>query len=248
MLFSLANLPYWIFLVAGVLLFLFVILSGGGDDDMDADGDLDFDADGDADIDVDADVQVDTPLGIDGDGDGFSPMEVLAWVGVGRTPLLLLLAIDLTLWGFVGWIFNVAIGEALESPPAGLISIGIFSGSLAFSVIVGSLLSHPIGRIFASFGEDASGDRLVGCWGTVTSAFVPLEDSGKIGQADGKDAAHNLVTISAKLPTWATISLRHGAPILVIDHQRNYYLVIARNSPDQDRWMSNTAPAQSSPG
>ncbi|NJN21671.1 MAG: YqiJ family protein [Leptolyngbya sp. RL_3_1] len=252
MLFSLANLPYWIFLVAGVLLFLFVILSGGGDDDMDVDGDLDVDADVDVDVDVDLDVDADAdvepPLGIDGDGDGFSPMEVLAWFGVGRTPLLLLLAIDLTLWGFGGWLLNVAIGEALESTPAGLIAVGIFIGSFTFSVVIGSLLSHPIGRIFAAFGEDASGDRLVGCLGTVTSAFVPLEDSGKIGQADVKDAAHNLVTISVKLPTWATISLRHGAPILVIDHQRNYYLVIARNSPDQDRWMSDSTPAQSSTG
>ncbi len=250
MVFSSANLPYWIFLVAGVLLFLFVILSGGGDDDMDVDGDLDFDADVDVDVDADIDVDADVepPLGIDGDGDGFSPMEVLAWFGVGRTPLLLLLAIDLTLWGFVGWILNVAIGEALESTPAGLIAVGIFIASLTFSVIIGSLLSHPIGRVFASFGEDASGDRLVGCLGTVTSAFVPLEDSGKIGQADVKDAAHNLVTISVKLPTWATISLRHGAQILVIDHQRNYYLVIARNSPDQECWMSNVNPTQSSAG
>jgi hypothetical protein len=245
MLFSLANLPYWILLSAGILLFLLVIFSGGGDDDMDIDGGLDFDGDADVDLDVDADVDTDVPLGVDGDGDSFSPIEVLAWFGVGRTPLLLLLAMDLTLWGFVGWILNVAVGEAIEATPVGLIAIGIGLGAFAFAVVVGKVLSHPIGRIFASFGEDASDDRLVGCLGTVTSAFVPLEDSGKIGQADVKDAAQNLVTISVKLPTWATITLRRGARILVIERPGDYYLVVARDSVDQDQWLNGSTPAQS---
>jgi hypothetical protein len=243
MLFSPVNLPYWIFLVAGIALFLFVIVSGGGDDDLDADGDLDFDADADldADLDVDSDLDVDAEVG-DGfwgaDGDGFSPLQVLAWFGVGKTPLLLLLAMDLTLWGFVGWVFNVTLGDVLNTPPVGWLALGVFGGSLMFSLFVGSLLSRPIGQVFAAFGEDASSDRLVGCLGTVTSAFVPFEESGKIGQVDVKDAAANLVTISAKLPNWATITLRRGARVVVIERQGGYYLVIAQNSPDQDRWLS----------
>ncbi|WP_008308345.1 OB-fold-containig protein [Leptolyngbya sp. PCC 6406] len=243
MLFSSINLPYWIFLGAGITLFLFVIVSGGSDDDLDADvdadvdADLDFDVDADVDVDVDADVGGDSFWGIDGDGEGLSPLQILAWFGVGRTPLLLLLAMDLTLWGFMGWVLNVALGDVLNQPPVGLLALGVFGGSLIFALMVGSLLSQPIGRIFAAFGEDASSDRLVGCLGTVTSAFIPLEESGKIGQVDVKDAACNLVTISAKLPTWATITLRRGARVIVIERQGGYYLVIGQDTVDQARWL-----------
>lgn len=252
MMFSLTNLPYWIFLGSGVVLFLFVIVSGGTDDDLDVDADLDIDADLDldADLDIDADVDADvgagasprTNVNIDADtdfdgGEGLTPGQVLAWFGIGRTPLILLLAMDLTLWGFIGWFLNVALGDALNRPPMGLMAIAVFISSLAFALFIGSLLSRPIGRIFAAFGEDASSDRLIGCLGTVTSAFVPFEHSGKIGQVDVKDAASNFVTISAKLPDWATITLRRGAKVLVIERAGGHYLVIARDSPDQNRWM-----------
>ncbi|NER78095.1 MAG: YqiJ family protein [Leptolyngbya sp. SIO1D8] len=240
MMFSLTNLPYWMFLGTGILLFLFVIFSGGGDDDMDVDADVDADIDLDADLEIDGDVNINADIDLDGgtDGEAFSPIQVLAWVGIGRTPLILLVAIDLTVWGFGGWFLNVAIWESLARPPAGWIAASIFLGSLAFAVFVGSMLSRPIGRIFAAFGEDASSDRLIGCLGTVTSASIPFEHVGKIGQVDVKDAAANLVTISAKLPDWATITLRRGAKVLVIERSGGHYLVIAHNSPDQDRWFS----------
>ncbi len=247
MLFSSTNLPYWIFLGAGVALFGLVILSGGGDDDLDADIDADVDADVDAGLDTDIDADTGgsggVPLDVDQEGDGFSPLQVLAWIGLGRTPLILLLAMDLTLWGFLGWGLTVAVGEALATAPGRWFAVGVFLGSLAFALFVGSVLSRPIGRVFASFSEDASGDRLVGCAGAVTSAFVPLEDSGKIGQVDVKDASGNLVTISAKLPTWAQITLRRGAKVLVIDHQSGYYLVIAQGSIDQAHWLNSSRPS-----
>lgn len=238
MVFSLTNLPYWILLGAGILLFLVVIASGGGDEEMDLDADGGMDTDIDLDADVDLDVNAGNPA-MDLGGDSLSPTQVLAWFGIGRTPLILLLAMDLTLWGGAGWVLNVALGEVLSRPPLGWVTTGIFLGSLSFALIVGSLLSRPIGRMFAAFGEDTSSDRLVGCLGRVTSAFIPFEQSGKIGQVDVKDAAANLVTISAKLPDWATITLRRGARVLVIDRSGGYYLVIAKDSPDQDRWLSS---------
>ena len=250
MMFSLTNLPYWIFLGAGITLFLIVILSGGSDEDLDVDTDVDVDANLDIDADLDVNTDVDVDLGVDSaiqtgvdthvDGDDFGPVQVLAWFGIGRTPLLLLLAMDLTLWGFTGWVLNVALGEILNRPPIGWIAIGIGMGSLMFALFIGSLLSRPIGRIFAAFGEDASSDRLIGCLGTVSSAFIPFDHSGKIGQVDVKDAAANRVTISAKLPDWATITLRRGAKVMVIERLGGYYLVIARDSPDQERWLSGS--------
>ena len=242
MVFSLVNLPYWILLGAGIFLFMFVILSGGGDDDLDvdADADLDIDADLDADFALNAETLVDFDAEADAgsEGSGLGALQMLAWFGLGRTPLVLLLAMDFTLWGFAGWVLNVAIADGLQRSPTGGLAVGVFLASLAFALMVGSWLSRPIGKIFAAFGEDASSDRLVGCLGTVTSAFVPFEESGKIGQVDVKDAAANLVTISAKLPDWANITLRRGAKVLVIERTEGHYLVIAQNSIDQQRWLS----------
>ena len=240
MVFSLVNLPYWILLGAGIVLFLFVIFSGGGDDDLDVDVDADVDIDVDADFDLNSETLVDLDADADADseGSGLGALQVLAWFGIGRTPLVLLLAMDFTLWGFAGWVLNVAIADGLQRSPTGGLAVFVFFTSLAFALVVGGWLSRPIGKIFAAFGEDASSDRLVGCLGTVTSAFVPFEGSGKIGQVDVKDAAANLVTVSAKLPDWANITLRRGAKVLVIERTGGHYLVIAQNSIDQERWLS----------
>lgn len=232
MLFNLANIPYWIFLGVGVLLFVFVIASGGGDDDLDTD----IDADIDADIDVEADLDSSLDMDMETDGE-FSAGQMLAWFGLGRAPLMLLLALDLSLWGLLGWVLNVVIGETIGSIPQGLLGILILLGSGLVAINIGGVIARPIGHIFASFGEDASDDRLVGCTGTVTSAFVPFEQSGKIGQVDVFDPARNRITVSATIPNWATITVRRGAKIMVIERIQGHYVVIAQDSPDQQRWL-----------
>lgn len=222
MLFDFINLPYWILLSTGVVLFLFVIISGGGGDDVGADMDAD----------VDADVDTDGELGL---------AQSLGWLGVGKAPLVLLLATDLSLWGLVGWMVNVAIAGSLDNPPQDFVAGIVLVGSGAIALILGGFISQPIGQAFAAFGEDASSDRLIGCIGTVTSATIPMQNLGKIGQVDVVDAARNLVTVSAILPEWATITVRRGAKVLVIDRQPQGYLVIAKDSPDQDQWLANSS-------
>ena len=247
MLFDLANLPYWILFGAGILLFGFVIVTGGGDDDIDTDADIDLDADVDAgtsllDFEADADTDVDTD--VDG-GDDFNPVVLLGWFGVGKAPLILLIALDLCLWGLLGWMLNVAIAPLLFIPG---VDLGVFLISLIIALLLGGQISRPIGRVFASFTEDSSSDRIIGCVGRVVSASIPTEGSGKIGQVDVFDAAKNLVTISAIAPGWAQISLRRGADILVIERQKNnLYVVIAKDSPDQAHWLNQAAPGTSPP-
>lgn len=239
MLFNLANLPYWIFLGMGVLLFLLVIVSGGGDDD--------FDVDTDVDVDVDADVSTwDIDADADADGD-FSLGQMLGWLGIGKAPLILLLAIDFSLLGVLGWIFNVAIGSVTGSIPTGLLGGAVAGVSLLITLFTGGLIARPLGKIFASFGEDASGDRLIGCHGIVSSSSIPSADQGKIGQVDVRDPAGNLVTINATLPTWAKIVPGRGTEILVIDRQPNSYLVVTKNSSDQDEWLAHSPQLKDSP-
>lgn len=220
--FNFSNLPYWLFLGLGISLFLFVIFSGGGDDDINSDLDADADADFDA----------------DSDGD-FSPMQALGWLGIGKAPLILLLAVDLSLWGLIGWMLNASFGIWLGGG-AGLVGVGILLSSLVLSLLAGSVIARPLGQIFAAFGEDASGDRLVGCIGTVCTSLIPHQSDRKIGQVDVVDPAKNLVTVNAVLPDWAETIPKLGQKVLVIDRSLSTYLVVAQDSPDQDFWFETT--------
>lgn len=215
--FDRSNLPYWLLLGMGLLLFLVVILSGGGDNDIDLDGDADLDIEGD----------------VDGDVDGFELGHILGWFGIGQAPLILLLATDLSLWGLLGWFLNVVLFGG--SPGI------IFSSSLMVALLLGKAIAHPLGKIFASFGEDASSDRLVGCLGTVSTSLIPPAAEGKIGQVDVLDPARNRVTVNAILPEWATLVPQRGNQVLVIDRNGPIYVVIVKDSPDQESWFSQSS-------
>lgn len=215
-----ANLTYCLFLVMGVLLFLLVIVGGLQDDS----GDFDTDADIDTETDID-----------------LSFLPILGWLGIGKAPLLIVLATDLSLWGLYGLILNVVLGSLTRQIPSGFLGTVVFVGSLFAALFSGSLIAKPIGKIFESFGEDASSDRLIGCIGTVTSARIPLETEGKIGQVDVLDNARNLVTISASLPNWATVIPGRGQKVIIIDRQPKFYLVITNDSSDRERWLGNSS-------
>ncbi|BAY75026.1 hypothetical protein NIES25_14430 [Nostoc linckia NIES-25] len=223
MLFSPNNLPYWIFLGMGVLLFFFMIISGGGGEDFDIDADVDVDAD------VDADSNSELGFG-----------QFLGWAGIGKAPLILLLATDLSLWGVLGWMLNVWFGGVSNNTGSFIASIILF-GSLIISLFLGGLIARPIGKIFAEFGEDVSSDRLIGCVGIVTSAYIPTENQGRIGQVDVLDAKRNLLTISAVLPDWGTVAPERGERVLIIEHKAQIYVVIAKDSPDQEHWLNNSS-------
>lgn len=225
MVFDPANLPYWIFLGLGVVLFLLVIFSGGGD----SDGDVDIDGD----VDVDGDWDTDLDMEVDADADGsFTALQALGWLGLGKAPLLLLLAIDFSLWGLVGWVLNLLLGI-----PTGMLANAVLIVSLILSLLGGSLISRPIGKLFAAFGEDTRSDRFIGCTGTVVSPTLPQQPTTQIGQVDAIDTAHNLVSINVQLPDWATQIPKRGDRVIIIEYCENFYLAVGKDSVDQKRWL-----------
>ncbi|MEM8640916.1 MAG: DUF1449 domain-containing protein [Cyanobacteria bacterium P01_G01_bin.54] len=233
-LFSLANLPYWILLGAGALLLLLVIAAGSDDDlGMESEG-LGWDADG---PDVD-DINV-----------NWGVVPLLTWLGVGKVPLILLVATDLFLWGLAGWVINALTAEFTGQISTALLGLGgvIFIGSGMVSLWFGSLIARPIGHLFSSFGQDASSDRLIGCLGTVSSKAIPSIMTGQIGQVDVTDPYNNLVTVSAALPQWAQVTPHRGQQVLIIDHRPPLYLAIAKDTSDEDRWLTNHQTIQDSP-
>ncbi|MGF1575212.1 MAG: DUF1449 domain-containing protein [Cyanophyceae cyanobacterium] len=246
MLFSLDNLPYWILLTVGVGLFLMVILSGGGDED--ADGDWDGDLDPNPTLNLESgNLESGGPdWDPNGEGNNLNPaFQVLTLLGVGKAPLILLLAIDFSTWGLVGWFLNVMVsswvGSSLELPFQG----SILAASLVAGLATGGLLSPPIGKVLAQFGEDTRSERLLGRVGQVTSASVPRK--GQIGQVDVLDGANNLVTVSAILPEWATTIPLRGQEVLLIEQDEGAFVVICMDSLDQNRWLREAAPKQLPP-
>ncbi len=215
MLFHLIHLPYWIVLGMGILLFLTVIFGDVGDED--------------ADVEADADA-------LDVDLDGEEGMSVLHWLGVGRAPLMLLLALDFSLLGVFGWLLNVLFYLASGGWPVGGWGGLIAVVALSVALGLGSLCSRPLGQIFAQFGEDTSGDRLLGCQGHVSSAEIPPSGAG-IGQVSVLDAARNRLTVPAILPPWATVIPQYRQEILIIDRQGSEYVVIAKDSLDEGLWL-----------
>ncbi len=242
-----ANLLYWVLIGIGVTFFLLIIISGGGDEggNIDSDVDINFESNS---FSLDADVEADIESDISGDGDEFNPLQVLTWFGLGKAPLMILLGIDFSAWGIAGWTLNTILGTLTGTIPVRFFGLGgmVFLGSLFIGLWTGKLLSYPIGQIFSSFGEDVTSERLIGCVGTVSSKTIPYLIEGKIGQADVYDTARNLVTISVSLPHWADVIPHHGQQILIIDRQEHSYLGIAKDSPDEDKWINqNYSPKDS---
>ncbi len=236
MLFHLANLPYWLFLGAGLVCFGLIILSGDGDDD------LELGLDPSVDLKAEADSLPNSTF-----EEGI-PWQVLGWFGLGKAPLMLLLAMDFSLWGVGGWILNVAIASLTGTIPYRFWGLGglVLFLSLGWSLWLGRLLSRPIAGLFVSFSQDSSQERIIGCVGTVTSKKIPYLMDGKIGQARVYDAAGNLLTISVSLPAWATVIPHHNQEILIIDQspQGHGYLAIAKDSSDEDKWINSPGTAQ----
>lgn len=232
MLFSLVNLPYWILFGVGLLLFMVVILSGAGEEGVEADASLDLDAD--------VDLEAEMGSGLDGTMEAEAGVggQLMGWLGIGRAPLLLLLALDFSLWGILGWMGTVGLGQMGIASAQGIWAGGIFVGSLILSVLGGGVVARPMGQVLSGFGEETGAERLIGRVGSVSSARVPKD--GSIGQVDVYDSADNLITISATLPEWASEIPQRGQEVLVIDHQPRGYVVILRSSLDEQQWLSRS--------
>lgn len=221
MLFDSGNLPYWIFLGLGVSCFLSVILTGGDNEDSTA-------------------AEEDLELEIDGSGD-FSPGELLGILGIGKAPLILILGIDFSTWGVTGWILNLVVGSLTGEIPQRFWGLGglIAIVSMFIAMATGKVLSYPLGKIFAEFGEDTNSDRLIGCVGTVTSKTIPYLRDQKIGHADVLDSYNNRITVMVTLPGWAKVIPHRGQQVLIIEQKSQAYLGIAKDSSDEDYWLNN---------
>ncbi|MCL4872164.1 MAG: DUF1449 family protein [Anaerolineae bacterium] len=170
------NLPF------SILLFLCLILTGlqlvglGGeqdsDVDLDSDLDTDFDADADADFDADSDLDGDSSLDQADDldtGSGFSALNILAFIGVGKAPLFVVLIILFGAVGILGWVFNSLVESLFASYPSLVIApVGLLS--FLGGGLISSRVARFIGRALPPVSTTATAMKdLVGRSGVVLS-------------------------------------------------------------------------------
>lgn len=238
------NLPFTIMLVLGVVFASLQLLGLSQDQDTDADADVDVDGDVDADVDADMDVavhhdfdhdidhdidhEIDHDLDHDVDHDishdSISGFSWLAFIGIGKAPLMVVVLIVLMTTGLLGWFLNgLAVGV-----------LGFFPGlllllTLMVSLVVGSLITSRvtrfIGRTLPPISTTATrAQALVGRPGTVISPFI----DARYGMVHLRDDGGTLISIFVTTEDEQPITRGETVILLSYDAAQRRYLVTRR--------------------
>ncbi|NJK80514.1 MAG: YqiJ family protein [Chloroflexaceae bacterium] len=156
-----------------------------------ADADVDADTDGDVDANTDGDVDADTAAASSGGGGCIGGM--LAVLGVGRVPLLIIIMVFLLGFGATGLLTNVILENMIGSyPNMALLPVTIFS--LALTV----LITNRTGALVAALAPGTSTaigiEQLVGRAGVVVSHSVSTT-YGRVQVRDRHGIAHTIYAV-----------------------------------------------------
>jgi len=234
------NLPFTLMLGLGVVLAGLQVLglSHDGDADADADVDADIDADVDVDTDVDADMDMAVHHDLDHDidhdidqdvehdisHDSLSGFSWLAFIGIGKAPLMVVILIVLMTTGLLGWFLNgIAMGLLGFFP--GLLLLATFFGSLLVGSLITSRVTRFIGRALPPVSTTATrAQALVSRHGTVISPFV----DGRYGMVHLRDDGGTLISLFAVTEDEQPIARGESVILLSYDPVQRLYLVTRR--------------------
>jgi len=239
MLLSIENLPYWIVLGAGGILFI-AILSGQSGRRTPATGNRGkFSG---------------ASSGPSQSGTMPSPPDALSSGQLAdvvapdpsrkaQASFPLRMALTLTLWGLIGWTINVAVGASLGTMPQGLLAFAIVTITLILALVLSHQLVSPLRWVINSRRQTMSFDPLVGCTGTVSSEHLYKLAEGDVAQIEVVDSQGDVLVVNAALPPWATVTPHHGDRVTLIEHsdEVHLYYAVASDSPDQDNWLQRAA-------
>jgi len=231
-LFAWYNLPFTILLIACIVLAIFQLMGLGGDHDsegeagVDHDADLDHDADVDQDTDLDEDADVDHDIDHDvshdtGADGGTSALNVLAFIGLGKAPLLVVLLILFGSIGILGWLFNSFLSRTFGTYP-GIAFVAVLPISVAIGVLISSRSARFIGRALPPISTTATrAQALVGRRGTVISPFVDTE----YGMAHLRDDGGTLLNVFAVIKDGEPIKRGSEITLVAYDPLKKVYTV-----------------------
>ena len=158
---------------------LIQILLGAIPDSIDADADVD------AEVDVDADADADAEVGHDWIGGARFLSDVMAFFGIGKAPITILVLVFLFLFGSTGLILNGAFRFLLGIPVVGwLFQIPL----MLLVLILAGYLTGKLAIVFNKFLPNSkttseSGHASVGKMGTAASVIT--EKGGQVRIASG---------------------------------------------------------------
>lgn len=202
------NLPFTILLVICALLAVLQLIGLGGEDEaQEVDQEVELDQDADLDQDTDVDHDADT----DHDTDGApTTLSVLAFIGLGKAPLLVVLLIFFGAIGILGWVLNSLVQGVFGSYPN-----AAFIAVIPLSVIAGGLISSRtarlIGRALPPVSTTAMrAQALVGRRGVVVSPFI----DEKYGLVRLRDVGGTLLSVFAIIQSGEPI--KRGSEVVLV--------------------------------
>jgi hypothetical protein len=202
------------------------------DADVDADADIDLSADADADVDTDADVDADADVDHDLDHDTSTDaipgaLSLLAFVGMGKAPLAVVLLILFGSIGILGWVLNSLVQQVLGAYP-GIAFAGVMPITLIAGVFISSRASRLIGRALPPVSTTAMRARaFVGRRGTVISPYV----DARYGLVHLRDQGGTLISVFAT--TTAQEPIKRGSNVVLVsyDETKRQYTVAPLDIP-----------------
>lgn len=224
------NLPFTLMLALGVVLAGLQLLGLSHDGDTDADGDLDTDADADVDLAVHHDLDHDVDHDLDHDAehevehDSLSGFSWLAFIGIGKAPLMVIILIVLMTTGLLGWLLN---GIALNI--FGFFPSLLLLATLFMSLVVGSFITSRVARFIGRALPPVSttamrAQAFVGRPGTVISPFV----DNRYGMVHLRDDGGTLISLFAITEDEQPIVRGESVILLSYDANQRRYLVTHR--------------------
>ncbi|MFZ6026666.1 MAG: hypothetical protein ACOYYS_03025 [Chloroflexota bacterium] len=249
-LFAWYNLLFTALIGTGLFLAALQLIGLGGDGDSQADAGGDADADLSVDHDIDYDLShgldhdLDHDLGHDVDhdldhaldhgadhdagghdvGHSDSGFSLLAFIGVGKVPLLVVLLILFGAIGLLGWLLNSLVLSIFTGFPGLMI---VITGPVAFLAggIFTSRLTRLIGQILPPISTTVSrAQALVGQHGTVISPYV----DGRYGMIHLRDQGGTLISLFAVTEDEQPIPRGEQVILVSYDAAQRRYLVTRR--------------------
>lgn len=220
------NLPFTILLGLCAVLAGLQLLGLGGDDETDPDleAETDLDPDLETDTDLESDAEADTEAEADTDGQADTPaptLSLLAFLGLGKAPLMVVLLILFGTLGLLGWSANALVEASLGSFPAWMLA-ATGPAALGVAMLVTSRLARWLGKTLPPFSTTASlAESLVGRIGTVTSPFV----DEKYGLIHLRDSGGTLMSVFAISASGETLKRGERIVLASYDAERKCYAV-----------------------
>ena len=203
-----------------------------GDADADADTEVDTDVDPevgadaeiDGDADVDADVDADSDAGHVGhhsSSAGRSAIGGLAWIGVGRVPLSLVLMVLMLTWGFIGFITNQFLHDVVSRQ--WLIPLVSLPVAAVGSLLTTRLLARGMSRLMPT--EETYARRRKDLLGEVGEAIYPIDE--RFGMAAVRDDRGNLYQVPCRVEP-GRLPIAKGEKVLLVSYEatRNIFHVM----------------------